>query len=145
MWGRFMLSLSLQTHLMCQRLWSWVMSNRVIHVHHDLSTLSVCIATGHMCNYRYPEFSTSTRHKEAFQNISTFFSNFSVFFCNFWLKVLVMSHRYFSVCFHFLQLMERQASSKALNVVYSLSKSFQKLITVNAVSYFFRHICNALE
>lgn len=63
-----------------------------------------------------------------------FLYQFLFFFLYFWLRFLVMSHKYFSVCFHFLQLKERQASSKALNALYF--KSVQKLITENAVSCF---------
>lgn len=60
------------------------MLNHLIHVHYDLFTKSVSIATGHICCYWYPDFSTSAKHKLSFATfqlslpISLFFFVFLV-------------------------------------------------------------------
>lgn len=109
------------------------MLNHLIHVHYDLFTKSVSIATGHICCYWYPDFSTSAKHKLSFATFQLSLP-ISLFFFVFLVKISSDVTQYFSVCFHFLQLKERQASSKALNALYF--KSVQKLITENAVSFF---------
>lgn len=116
------------------------MLNHLIHVHYDLFTKSVSIATGHTCCYRYPDFSTSMKHKPSFATFRLSLP-ISQFFFVFLVKISSDVTQYFSVSFHFLQLMERQASSKALNALYF--KSVQKLITEIAVSFWY--ICNSLE